>query len=720
MAKTSLVKGTTSYLARIFIQNSSLTTGAGLTGLAFNTAGLTCYRARDDDGNAGGTAISLVTATLGTWASGGFKEKDATNMPGWYEFGVTNAGLASGSKTVSIHFQGATNMAPCVLEFELTATDNQDGVHGGMTALPNTACTTNASLLTSGSGTDQLSVSSGRAKADTVYWNAAAVATPTNAGYPLIDIHSGTGTNQLSVSSGQVILQTGTGTGQLDFTSGVVKANATQWLGGTIPSVNVTGVPLVDAKYLLGTVFPTPTVAGVPNVNTKTINDVATTSITTINANVGTTQPTNFTGTGASALVKGDAIDWNSVAVTGMPMPTYTQPTGFLAATFPSGTIANTTNITAGTITTVTTVTNQLTAAQIATGIWQDTTAGDFTIALSIGKSIMNGVSLGTGLTINAYTGNTPQTGDNYPRIGAAGAGLTSLGDARIANLDTTVSSRLATSGYTAPDNANIGVAATQATTAATNTASLITTLATLAAKFTGITLLAQWLGAMAGKQTANSTARTEIRATGAGSGTFDETEDSLEASHDAGVTVGGYASGQDPATLVLDAAAAAHNTAGSIGQKINAAGAAADPLTNQVPGSYAQGTGGYVLGHLDTANITVISPVAQSGNLTLNQGDDYLLADNRSLLFTGASANIWPSLSGATIAFTTDGTNPCTGTGTAIAATGTQQFRIELTAAQTSKLRQGTSAGNFDIVATLSNGHVVTLVSGKYYVPVV
>lgn len=50
---------------------------------------------------------------------------------------------------------------------------------------------------------------------------------------------------------------------------------------------------------------------------------------------------------------------------------------------------------------------------------------------------------------------------------------------------------------------------------------------------FTGITSLAQWLGALAGKQTANSTARTEIRATGAGSGTFDETTDSNEALRD-------------------------------------------------------------------------------------------------------------------------------------------------------------------------------------------
>lgn len=92
--------------------------------------------------------------------------------------------------------------------------------------------------------------------------------------------------------------------------------------------------------------------------NAMRINGISAASVTTISANQGTTQPVNFTGTGASALVKGDAIDWNGVAVTGMPMPTYTQPTGFLAATFPGGTIANTTNITAGTITTVTNLTN--------------------------------------------------------------------------------------------------------------------------------------------------------------------------------------------------------------------------------------------------------------------------------------------------------------------------------------------------------------------------
>jgi hypothetical protein len=46
--------------------------------------------------------------------------------------------------------------------------------------------------------------------------------------------------------------------------------------------------------------------------------------------------------------VTANVDQWNGSTVTGMPMPTYTQPTGFLAATFP-GTVASPTNITSAT-----------------------------------------------------------------------------------------------------------------------------------------------------------------------------------------------------------------------------------------------------------------------------------------------------------------------------------------------------------------------------------
>src|SRR5437660_10942214 len=90
-AKLNLLKGTTcsnstprTCLVDVFAQDSSSTSGAALTGLTNLTSGLICYYARSDQGNAGGTQLPLVAGTLGTWSSGGFKEKDATNMKGVY------------------------------------------------------------------------------------------------------------------------------------------------------------------------------------------------------------------------------------------------------------------------------------------------------------------------------------------------------------------------------------------------------------------------------------------------------------------------------------------------------------------------------------------------------------------------------------------------------------------------------------------------------------
>ncbi len=71
----------------------------------------------------------------------------------------------------------------------------------------------------------------------------------------------------------------------------------------------------VDVTFWNGTVVATPATAGIPDVNVKNMNNVAATSITTINANQGTTQPVNFTGTAGSALVKSDMVDIAGAAV---------------------------------------------------------------------------------------------------------------------------------------------------------------------------------------------------------------------------------------------------------------------------------------------------------------------------------------------------------------------------------------------------------------------
>lgn len=156
MAKLALKVASTSRLVRIFIQDSSQTDGRGLTGLVFGSPGLTAYYIKD--GQASATQITLITMTVGTWVSGGFKEVDATNLPGIYELGLPDAAISTG-KNVLVMLKGGTNMVVVPLEIELEAVDNQDTVRYGLTALPNVAAGANGGLPT-GNASGQVAVGS--------------------------------------------------------------------------------------------------------------------------------------------------------------------------------------------------------------------------------------------------------------------------------------------------------------------------------------------------------------------------------------------------------------------------------------------------------------------------------------------------------------------------------------------------------------------------------
>ena len=148
-------------------------------------------------------------------------------------------------------------------------------------------------------------------------------------------------------------------------------------------------------------------------------------------------------------------------------MATYTQPTGFLAATFPSGTIANTTNLTAGTIANLTNLpaipANWLTAAGINASALNG--KGDWPIGKT-GYSISGTITTLDGLATHGDSAWPTATGFATPTNITAGIITTVSGNVTGSvgsvvgltpgNLDATVSSRLATSGYTAPDNADI------------------------------------------------------------------------------------------------------------------------------------------------------------------------------------------------------------------------------------------------------------------------
>lgn len=132
--------GTTSKRVAVFIQSSVATDGGGLTGLTNASSGLAWYYWREDAGNNGGTSVSPQSATRGSWTSGGFKEIDATNLPGWYELGIPDAALASGASWVIMMLKGAANMVPTPpIEIQLVSYDPYDAVRLGLTALSSVA-----------------------------------------------------------------------------------------------------------------------------------------------------------------------------------------------------------------------------------------------------------------------------------------------------------------------------------------------------------------------------------------------------------------------------------------------------------------------------------------------------------------------------------------------------------------------------------------------------
>jgi len=93
--------GTTSY--SMIVQLFNNTTGAPETGLTFDSTGINISYAR-----AGAARVAIEEITLATaataYASGGFVEIDATNMPGAYRLDVPNAALLVAADSVTVYF----------------------------------------------------------------------------------------------------------------------------------------------------------------------------------------------------------------------------------------------------------------------------------------------------------------------------------------------------------------------------------------------------------------------------------------------------------------------------------------------------------------------------------------------------------------------------------------------------------------------------------------
>jgi hypothetical protein len=139
-------------MIRVFIQNNTLTTGKGLTGLVYNSTNLQITVIRELSATPTiytGANIEDIT-TIGTYqapstsAKCRFKAIDGTNRSGEYEIhfhdDAGHFGAGDASKNVQIRVDEITttalNIAPCLREIDLVAYDEQDAVALGLSLVP--------------------------------------------------------------------------------------------------------------------------------------------------------------------------------------------------------------------------------------------------------------------------------------------------------------------------------------------------------------------------------------------------------------------------------------------------------------------------------------------------------------------------------------------------------------------------------------------------------
>lgn len=401
MADLSIKAGATSQSVNLFIQDTRSATGAGLTGLVYNSSGLTAYYSFT---GASATAVAITLATLAlvttAYSSGGFKEIDATNMPGWYRLDVPNAALATSSGRVcNLHLQGAANMAPKVYTIELTGWDNQDATAGGLSRL------------------------------------------------------------DAAVSSRMATYTQPTGFLAATFPSGTV-ANTTNITAGTITTVtNLTNAPTSgDLTATMKTSVTTACTAATPTVTTGTISSGAL-NAAAINADTGFIVRANTAAAVAAGSITLDASAtatdnfynnlWCVITSATTGAGQVRRISGYTGSTQVATVSPNWTTTPTGTVKFA-----LLPAARVdIAAILGTASAGQAgSVGIDWGQvanpsSTVNLSATTTNLvnTLTTYTGNTPQTGDSFARIGSTGSGLTSLAPSSTALSTATWTGTLAT-----------------------------------------------------------------------------------------------------------------------------------------------------------------------------------------------------------------------------------------------------------------------------------
>jgi hypothetical protein len=164
----------------------------------------------DADGDlvAGATGLDTeISKDAGTFADATNEATQIATASGLYYLDLTAAEM--NADTVAIIVKSTEGKTTPIVLYPCDAADIPVNVThiGGVLQTGRDLGT--SVLLSSGTGTGQVSLAAGRVAADAVYWNGTAVAVPDTAGHPKVTIKDGTGTGELDTNAGKVSIATG-------------------------------------------------------------------------------------------------------------------------------------------------------------------------------------------------------------------------------------------------------------------------------------------------------------------------------------------------------------------------------------------------------------------------------------------------------------------------------------------------------------------------------
>ncbi len=422
-----------SNLIRFTLKDS--TTGQGLTGLTNASSGLIISTIADVEASATTYTVAAshvqTIATLGTFAAPSasncrFKEVDSTNHPGLYEFQFADARFSvSSAKRLVVSVSGAASLLSADYEIELVQFNPFDAVRMGLTALPNATAGANTGLPVV--GTQVPNATAGAANGLTIAGTNAATSfasgshfigtvdtltTYTGNALQTGDNYTRIGANGSSLTS---LAPASTALSTVQWTNALATALATlagHDPGGTLAShADITGISSTTAAAVWTVTVPGAYTSGQAG---------------NVLGNIATGTPPSAAAIATAVWQDNTAGDFIVASSIGKSLYTGNRVPG--AA---SGLAIVGSNM--GSVSSVTTVTNIVsgsaiatdgsgfvtynnaappTPAAIATGVWQDATAGDFTVPGSIGKSLGGAfTALGTSIYTLTALQNTPASG---------------------------------------------------------------------------------------------------------------------------------------------------------------------------------------------------------------------------------------------------------------------------------------------------------------------